>query len=604
MTKRLHRTIAALAAGTALTGALALGAVPSYAAGQPNVSCGTLTGSDSTAAASLNQVLTGKLRNGAMTAYRFSCARAIVDAVRARGLPDQLAVIAVTTAITESVLENNPNQIDLDSVGLFQQRASWGSTSDRLNPAISTNLFLNRLLNLYPNNAWQNKQVGVVCQSVQVSNYPDRYQVEAADAQRIVNAVGAASTTPPDPLSLPAGTLVKSAAGPDVKVMIAGAGLPVAASDVTADHYDLSRIVLVDDTAFRSLPGVPPAGTVVLDQSGSDASRYVVVDGAALPVSGSDWTGDGYNTRPALGVPTSWLQGARQGVLSSGLVVSAQSGSDPSRYVMVDGAALPISGAEWTANGYDSRPLMGVPTDWLHAAAARTPGSGTVVKNISGTDPSVYVMLAGAALPISGAEWTANGYDTRPLMGVPGTWLQGAVAKSPADGTVVMNQSGSDPSRYVMVAGAALPISGAEWTANGYDTRPLMGAPGTWLQGAVAKSPANGTVVKNISGTDPSVYVMAGGAAVPLSGGDFTALGYDQRPLQSVPGTWEQAAVARPAPAQGTLLLSPDNATVWLVTADGRKKALTAADFGPGKYSLADVVKVPTAYTAKLPTTA
>ncbi|MFC9329497.1 hypothetical protein [Kitasatospora sp. NPDC057015] len=603
MSKRLHRTIAVLAAGTALTGALTLGVGPSFAAGQPNVSCGTLTSADTTAAAGLNQVLTGKLRNGAMTAYRFSCARAIVDAVRARGLSDQLAVIAVTTAITESVLENNPNQIDFDSVGLFQQRASWGSTSDRLSPAISTNLFLNRLLNLYPNNSWQSKQVGVVCQSVQVSAYPDRYQGEVADAQRIVNAVGAASTTPPNPLSLPAGTLVKSAAGPDVKVMIAGAGIPVAAADVGADHYDLSRIVLVDDTAFRSLPGVPPAGTVVLDQSGGGASRYVVVDGAALPVSGTDWTADGYNTRPALGVPTSWLQNARQGSLSSGLVVSAQSGTDPSRYVMVDGAALPISGAEWTTNGYDSRPLMGVPTDWLHAAAARTPGSGTVVKNISGTDPSVYVMLNGAALPISGAEWTADGYDTRPLMGVPGTWLQSAAAKSPTNGTVVMNQSGTDPSRYVMVAGAALPISGTEWTAAGYNTRPLMGAPGTWLQNAAATSPANGTVVKNISGTDPSIYVIAGGAAVPLTGTDFTTLGYDQQPLLSVPGTWEQNAVAKPAPAQGTLLLSPNDPTVWLVTATGQKKALTPGDFGPGKYNLTDAVKVPTTYTTKLPTT-
>ncbi|MEU1423958.1 hypothetical protein [Kitasatospora sp. NPDC005751] len=60
-------------------------------------------------------------------------------------------------------------------------------------------------------------------------------------------------------------------------------------------------------------------------------------------------------------MPTSWLKGARQGSPSSGLVVSVQSGSDPSRYVVVDGPALPISGAEWTANGYETRSPMGVP---------------------------------------------------------------------------------------------------------------------------------------------------------------------------------------------------------------------------------------------------
>ncbi|WP_405016791.1 hypothetical protein OHV05_06560 [Kitasatospora sp. NBC_00070] len=542
MTKRPHRSIAALAAAVALTGAITAGAAPASAAGLPNVTCGTVTGDDGSVASNLNQVLTGKLRN-AMTAYRVSCARAIVATVRARGLPDQAAVIAVTTAITESTLYNNPNQLDHDSVGLFQQRASWGSTSDRLNPTVTTNLFLNELLNLYPNNSWQGKQVGVVCQTVQRSAYPTHYQPEAADAQRIVNAVGSTPVNP-NPVALPAGTLVKSPAGPDVKVMIAGAGLPVAASDVGIDHYDLSRIVLVDDSAFRSLPGSPAAGTVILDQSGTDAARFVVVGGVALPISGSDWVGDGYRGRAELGVPTSWLQSARQRNLPSGLVLAAQSGTDPSRYVMVAGAALPIAGSEWSANGYDSRPQMGVPTDWLRAAAARTPDSGTVV----------------------------------------------------------MNQSGTDPSRYVMVAGAALPIAGSEWSANGYDTAALMGVPGVWLQNAAAKSPANGTVVKNVSGADPSVYVMAGGAAVPLGSADFTGLGYDRRPLMGVPGTWEQTAVAKPAPAQGTLLLSPGDPTVWQVTAAGQKKALSAADFGPGKLSLDDMVQVPAAYTAGLPT--
>ncbi|GAA4983929.1 transglycosylase family protein [Kitasatospora paranensis] len=293
------------------------------------------------------------------------------------------------------------------------------------------------------------------------------------------------TTTYPDPASLPNGTLVKSPGGPSVKVMISGAGLPVAGSDVGPDGYDLNGIVPVDNAAFNALPTTPPAGTVVHDQAGGN-SRYVVVTGAALPISGTDWTTDGYNTRPDMGVPSSWL------------------------------------------------------------ATATTTG-----------------------LP---------------------------------SGLVVMDQSGTDASRYVMVDDAALHISGAEWTADGYNTHTLMGVPGTWLAETAAKPVANGTVIKNISGADPSVYVMAGGMAVPLTSADYTGLGYDKRPLTAVPGTWEATAAARTAPANGTLLLSPDSATVWQTVNNGSKKALTAADFGPGKLSLVDVVNVPTTLTAKLPT--
>ncbi|MFD9412768.1 transglycosylase family protein [Streptomyces sp. NPDC059989] len=288
----------------------------------------------------------------------------------------------------------------------------------------------------------------------------------------------------PDPASLPAGTLVKSPNGAAVKVMISGAGIPVAASDVTPDHYDLSKIVLVDNAAFNGLPSSPPAGTVVHDQAGG-ANRYVIIDGAALSISAADWTADGYNVRPDMGVPTAWLASATQRTVTTGRVVMDQSGTDPARYVMLNGAAVHISASEWSANGYDSRSLMGVPGDWLHATAA--------------------------------------------------------------------------------------------------------------------KQVANGTIVKEVSGADPTVYVMAGGVAVPLTYADFTGLGYDKRPLEGAPGEWLKSAAAKAAPADGTMLLSPEGNTVWQVTA-GKKRAMTEAEFGPGKYSFNDVVSVPTAFTAKLPT--
>ncbi|MGE7389921.1 transglycosylase family protein [Streptomyces sp. NPDC004126] len=287
--------------------------------------------------------------------------------------------------------------------------------------------------------------------------------------------------TYPSPSSLADGTLVKSPNGPAVKVMIKGAGVPVAGSDVTPDHYDLSKIVLIEDSAFNALPASPPAGTVVHDQAGG-ASRYVII--------------------------------------------------------------------------------------------------------------------AGAALHIGAGDWTANGYNALPDMGVPTAWLQAAAAKAPANGTVVMDQSGG-PARYVMVNGTAVPISAAEWTANGYNQRPEMGVPTSWLAAAAAKQLANGTVVKKAD--DPTIYVMAGGKAVSLTWADFTGLGYDKRPLETIPGTWLGTAVAKTAPADGTMLLAQGDATVWQVTG-GKKRAMTADEFGPGKLSFNDVVSVPAALITGLPT--
>ncbi|BEL09334.1 hypothetical protein Q0Z83_075250 [Actinoplanes sichuanensis] len=146
------------------------------------------TGTDAGLADALNGVLTDKL-DGYMTGYRVSCAREIVEAVRERGLARRAAVIAVDTSIVETGLQNHDVEVDHDSLGLFQQRASWGSVANRLDPAWATNAFLNKMVKEYPNDGWQTAPIGEVAQKVQVSAYPDRYAVEAADAARIVDAV-------------------------------------------------------------------------------------------------------------------------------------------------------------------------------------------------------------------------------------------------------------------------------------------------------------------------------------------------------------------------------------------------------------------------------
>ncbi|WP_218825637.1 FG-GAP repeat domain-containing protein, partial [Streptosporangium subroseum] len=152
--------------------------------------------SDSTLATQLNGRLNAKMR-GYMSAYRVSCARMVIKAVQDRGLHPRAAVIAIATTIVESSIDNISEELDHDSLGLFQQRASWGSVANRLNPIWATNAFLGKMLSKYPNDAWKTASVGEVCQAVQVSAYPDRYQPQAADAQIIVDTLWPVVATPP-----------------------------------------------------------------------------------------------------------------------------------------------------------------------------------------------------------------------------------------------------------------------------------------------------------------------------------------------------------------------------------------------------------------------
>lgn len=142
---------------------------------------------DGRVAADLSPQLTGDLV-GTVNAYQISCARAVVDTVREGNWDRRAAVIAITTTIVETRM-NNWDGGDRDSVGLFQQRDPWGSREDRLDPAWSTNAFLAAMKRKYPNGSWKNEEIGKVCQKVQVSAFPERYQPQAANAEKIVSAL-------------------------------------------------------------------------------------------------------------------------------------------------------------------------------------------------------------------------------------------------------------------------------------------------------------------------------------------------------------------------------------------------------------------------------
>ncbi|WUI04013.1 hypothetical protein OHR68_20190 [Spirillospora sp. NBC_00431] len=187
-----------LAAGSAAAAAEA-GAAASgrghraVAAAPPILDCdpGGLTVGDQQIAARLD----GTLRPGGamatrITPYQVSCARMVVRTIKDLWqLEKHAAVIAITTAIVESHVQNLDGGTG-SSVGVFQQTDIWGPREDRLDVERSTDLFIDAMLRMFPGGAWKNRPIGEVCQKVQRSAFPERYQPEATDAEKIVSALG------------------------------------------------------------------------------------------------------------------------------------------------------------------------------------------------------------------------------------------------------------------------------------------------------------------------------------------------------------------------------------------------------------------------------
>ncbi|MEW9553359.1 FG-GAP repeat domain-containing protein [Nonomuraea sp. NPDC050783] len=159
------------------------------------------TSTDTAIADQVRPQMNGPRLGRGVNAYNVSCARIITSTTKGRGLDKRAAVIAVTTAITESTLHNYTVAADHDSLGLFQQRPSqgWGTPAQLIDPVYATNAFLNAMLRKYPNNSWMSGDIGAICQKVQVSAVPDAYGKEVHDAQLLVDALwdGAGATTDP-----------------------------------------------------------------------------------------------------------------------------------------------------------------------------------------------------------------------------------------------------------------------------------------------------------------------------------------------------------------------------------------------------------------------
>lgn len=124
---------------------------------------------------------------GNLTLEQLGNAEAIIQALALQNALPADVIIAVMVAMTESSLINVEygDKAGPDSRGLFQQRDSWGTLAERMDPATATGLFYSRLLNVQGRMLLSPWQAG---QNVQISAFPDgsNYHKNYARAVEIV----------------------------------------------------------------------------------------------------------------------------------------------------------------------------------------------------------------------------------------------------------------------------------------------------------------------------------------------------------------------------------------------------------------------------------
>lgn len=129
----------------------------------------------------------------AMDDWQLANAKFIIAAVKGHDLGEEVAVIALITAIVESWLYNYEPAVDADSGGLFQQRPSmgWGTYDQVRHKQHALDAFLGLaedtdapgLLQAIPDvTRWD---AGAAAQTVQRSAHPERYAEQVTAARQI-----------------------------------------------------------------------------------------------------------------------------------------------------------------------------------------------------------------------------------------------------------------------------------------------------------------------------------------------------------------------------------------------------------------------------------
>ncbi|MGW5920840.1 hypothetical protein ACWFPY_17795 [Nocardia fluminea] len=171
------------------------GATPSSPAAEtvaPSSSTGTGTG-DPNSAVPVDP--SSSLKGSALYSYD------IAKVARDMGMGEIGAVIGNAVGLVETELKMYANSTvpeslsyahdavgsDSDSLGVMQQRASWGSVADRMTSQISARLFMKALGDIP---GWESMDPGAAAQAVQRSAFPHKYAGRMSEAQDWVRKAG------------------------------------------------------------------------------------------------------------------------------------------------------------------------------------------------------------------------------------------------------------------------------------------------------------------------------------------------------------------------------------------------------------------------------
>ncbi|MBX3196391.1 MAG: M23 family metallopeptidase [Microbacteriaceae bacterium] len=112
----------------------------------------------------------------------------IMNAASALGLQRDAQILGVMTAMGESSLQvlDYGDEAGPDSRGLFQQRDSWGSRADRMDPTISATSFFQALIAVAD---WQSLEPTIAAHRVQGNADPFHYESYYAAAAEVVGTL-------------------------------------------------------------------------------------------------------------------------------------------------------------------------------------------------------------------------------------------------------------------------------------------------------------------------------------------------------------------------------------------------------------------------------
>jgi len=136
----------------------------------------------------LDQVTTSSDPIAGYTGDQLHNAAAIMNAATGMGLTAQAQTIGVMTAMGESSLHNldHGDSAGPDSRGLFQQRDSWGTLQERLDPTTAATLFYTRLETVP---GWRTMAPTAAAHAVQGNADPDHYTPYFAAAAAVVDGL-------------------------------------------------------------------------------------------------------------------------------------------------------------------------------------------------------------------------------------------------------------------------------------------------------------------------------------------------------------------------------------------------------------------------------